>query len=112
MADIYNINVDFRELGQVYYHAYTYITKIDPHFKTSPGHPCLDNPPRAGLSKAIYSKQLNAVNKLKKSGPPKKQPRLDVEELNDIFIQKKKSEPMMNLLCLVKKQSMEGERNF
>ena len=33
LADRYIINVDFREFGQVYYHAYTYVTKIDPHFK-------------------------------------------------------------------------------
>ena len=73
----------------MYYHAYTYVTKIDPHFKTSLGHPCLDNPLRADLSEAIYAKQRNAANKPQKSGPPKKQPRLDVEVLNDIVIKNK-----------------------
>ena len=61
------MNMDFRESGQVHYHAYTYVTKIDPYFKTCPGHHCLDDPPRSGFSEAIYAKQRNAANKPQKS---------------------------------------------
>ena len=111
LPDTYNINVDFREFGQVYYHEYTYVIKIDPHFKTSSGHPCLDNPLRAGLSEAIYAKQRNAANKPKKSGPPKKQSRLDVEVLNDIVI-KNKIRTDNELALFGKKQSMEGKRDI
>ena len=110
LADTYNIIVDFREFGH-YYHAYTYVTKIDPHIKTSPDHPCLDNPPRAGLSEAIYAKQRNAAKKPKKSGPLKKQLRLDVEVLNDIVI-KNKIRTDDELVLFSKKQSMEGKRDI
>ena len=111
LADTYNINVDFREFGQLYYHAYTYVTKIDPHFKTSPGHPCLDNLLRVGLNGAIYAKQRNAANKPQKSGPPKKQPRLDVEVLNGIVI-KNKIRTDDELVLFSKKQTMEGKRDI
>ena len=107
LADTYDINVDFTEFDQVYYHAYRYITKIDSHFKTSPSHPCLDNPPRAGLSEAIYAKQQNAAKKPKKSCHPKKEPRLDVEALNDIVI-KIKIRTNNELVLVSKKHSMEG----
>ena len=92
----------------MYYHAYTYVTKIDPHFKNSPGHLCLDNLPRAGLSEAIYAKQRNAANKLHKPGPLKKQPCLDVEVLNGIVI-KNKIRTDDEVVLFSKKQSMEGK---
>ena len=111
LADTYNINVNFRVFGQEYYHAYTYVTKIGPHFKTSPGHSCLHNPPRAGRSEAIFAKQRNAANKPQKSGTQKKQPRLDVEALNEIVI-KNKIGTDDELVLFSKKQSMEGKRDI
>ena len=100
--------MDFREFGQVCYHTYTYVTKIDPHSKNSPGHLCLDNPPRAGLSETIYAKQGNAANKLHKPGPLKKQSRLDVEVLIGIVI-KNKIRTDDEVVLFSKKPSMEGK---
>ena len=88
---------------------HTHVTKIDPHFKTSPGHPCLDNPPQVGLSEAKYAKQRNTASKPQKSGPPKKQPCLDVEVLNDIVIKNRTDD---ELVLFSKKQSMEGKRDI
>ena len=101
LTDTYNIKVDFREFGQLFYHAYTYVTKIDPYFKTSPGHPCLDNLLRAGLNGTTYAKQRNAANKPQKSGPQKNSLVL-MWRCSMALLSKTKSEPMMNLFCSVK----------
>ena len=108
----YNINVGFKEFGQVYYHAYIYFTKIHSLFKTSPGHPFLGNPPRAGLSEVymLSNEMLSIISKIW-SPPPKKKPRLHVEVLNDIAI-KNKIRTNDELLLFSKKQSIEGKRDI
>ena len=92
MADTYNINVDFREFGQLYYHAYTYVTKIDPHFKPVQAIPVWIIYSELVLVRPyMLSNEMLPINP-KSLVPPK----------NSLVLSKTKSEPLMNLFCLVK----------
>ena len=97
----YNINVGFKGFGQVYYHAYIYVTKIHSLFKTSLGHPFLDNPPRAGLSEVYMLSNEMLPMKPKIWSSPQKSP-VFMWRCSMTLLSKAKSEPMMSFFCLVK----------
>ena len=96
----YDINVDCREFALVHYHAYTDVTKIDLHFKLSPGHLFLDKSPWACYSETIYAMQQNSDNKSIKSGLPKSHVLMCMCLVR--LLSKTKPEPMMSLFSLVK----------
>ena len=51
----YGIDSDLKQWFDIYYTAYTYVTKFDTHFGTSENHPDFNNAP--STSKATSTKQ-------------------------------------------------------
>ena len=111
----HGIDLDFQGWHDNYYSAYTYVTKYDPHFLTSPGHPTLDNPP--STSKATASKRHLALDiqaEIPKQSAPKKQfkpPRLTSDAVAEI-IRVNNLKTKKTLYAFAKSQAKEGKKDL
>ena len=115
LKKIHDIDVDFKEWHENYYSAYTYVTKLDPHYKTSGNHPVLSNPPRtaqASIAKRSLSlsreEETPSSSKKSKTSKP---PRLTSEDVGEIIrVNNIKTEKQ--LYAFAKTQSKEGKKDL
>ncbi len=112
----YKIKVHFREWITFYYDAYTYVTKQDVNYITSPGHPPLSNSP--ATRKAVQGKRRSheeesdtTTEEQGKKSKKKARPRLDMGELFNIVI-KNKVKNDLDLCALSKTQLQEGKTDL
>ena len=111
------INVHFREWVTFYYDAYTYVTKQDRNYVTSPGHPPLANSP--ATRKAVQGKRRDVEadsnsqegsSSVKKSKKTPRQ-RLDMGDLFNIVIRNNVKNDL-DLCSLSKTQLQEGKTDL
>ena len=114
LKKLHGIDVDFHEWHDNYYQAYTYVTKFDSHYVTSPNHPVLSNPP--GTTQATGAKRArkqdsninNTTTNAKKNYKPA---RLTSENVGNI-IRDNNITTQRQLYAFAKIQATEGKNDL
>ena len=114
----HGIDVDFQGWHDNYYSAFTYVTKYDTDYITSPNHPALENPPKT--SKATSAKRscsqtdenpTTTSTTKKRCQKPYKPPRLDGDQLGQI-IRKNNIRKVEQLYALAGELEKEGKHDL
>ena len=95
----HSFKINVSESHTNYYTAYEYVTKEDPNFVLSPGHPDLANTSTPNTTNATRRRQSKAAAKVTKSKGKKKGKRLAVYDVVRI-IQTKKIQTRLQLMAL------------
>ena len=100
LDDRKDIKVNFRERYSNYYGGFTYVTKDDLEYVTSPNHPNLAHPPRTGAATVARRQGTTARSRVRK---------FDELDLSEIIL-RENIKTRTQLLCYAKRLKNEGDR--